>query len=302
MKILVTGGAGFIGSHIVDQCIHSGHEVAIIDNLSTGKEANIHPLATFYLNNLNDPMVQKIVAFEKPEVIIHHAAQSAVTVSLTNPISDADSNIIGTINVLEAARLNGVSKIIYASSAAVYGEPKYLGIDECHPIHPLSPYGISKYVPELYIQTYANLYNLNYTILRYGNVFGERQDPKGEGGVIAIFADKAKREEQLTIFGDGEQTRDFIYVKDVARANLLALTAAHNCILNVGTNQPTSLNQLIEQCQVLLGRKLIVDYKEPRQGDIKHSYMDNRLITSALNWSPEYNLRQGLENLLHYTP
>lgn len=298
MKVLVTGGAGFIGSHIVDLCIEAGYEVCIIDNLSTGKKENIHPLAHFYHNNINEPEVKQIISAEKPDFIIHQAAQSSVTVSLTNPIGDAQSNIIGTINILEAARLNGISKIIYASSAAVYGEPQYLGIDEEHPISTLSPYGISKYVPEMYIQTYQRLYGLNYTILRYGNVFGERQDPHGEGGVISIFTDKALRGEKLTIFGDGEQTRDFVYVKDVAKANLLALTAGENYILNVGTNQQTSLNQLIEECHSIVGKKITVEYKDPRPGDIKHSYMNNTLIKDTFNWNPKYNLRQGLENLL----
>ena len=298
MKILVTGGAGFIGSHIVDQCIEAGFDVCVIDNLSTGKKAQVNSAASFYETDINALEIDAIFAKEKPDYVVHHAAQSSVTVSVKDPVADAKSNVTGTIRLLEAAKSNGVKKIVYASSAAIYGEPQYMGIDEKHPIQPMSPYGISKYVPEMYFQTYHKLYGLEYTILRYANVFGERQDPFGEGGVISIFTDKVLRGESLTVFGDGEQTRDFVYVKDVAKANLLALQKQGNQIFNVGTGKPTSLNQLISECNAISGKTLEVHYKEPRRGDIRHSYMNNELITKELQWTPDYTLKQGLESLL----
>jgi UDP-glucose 4-epimerase len=300
MKVLVTGGAGFIGSHIVDQALAAGYEVCVIDNLSTGKKAQVHPNAAFYEMDIASTEIEKIVQTEKPDFIIHQAAQSSVPASLKDAVGDATTNIIGTVNLLEAARKHSVRKVIYASSAAAYGEPQYMGIDEVHPKQPLSPYGISKYVPEFYLQTYHQLYGLSYTVFRYANVYGERQDPKGEGGVVSIFVDRALNGQELTVFGDGEQTRDFVYVKDVARANIMALTGGDNEILNISTNQKTSVNELIALMNDILGTKLNVKYDAPREGDILHSYLDNTKATEKLGWTPQYSLRQGLEKTLHF--
>lgn len=300
MKVLVTGGAGFVGSHIVDQALEAGYEVSVIDDLSTGKKGQVNPYASFYEMNIASPDVERVIRQEMPDFIIHQAAQSSVPISLKDPIGDATTNIIGTVNLLEAARRHGVRKVVYASSAAVYGEPQYMGIDEVHPKQPLSPYGISKYVPEFYLNAYHHLYGLNYTAFRYANVYGERQDPKGEGGVVSIFVDRALAGQELTVFGDGEQTRDFVYVQDVARANIMALAGGDNEILNISTNQKTSVNQLIALMEEALGSKLAVKYEAPREGDIMHSYLDNTSATEKLGWKPRYSLQEGLTKTLRF--
>lgn len=300
MKVLVTGGAGFIGSHIVDQCIEAGYEVCVLDDLSTGKQEQVHPQSVFYRTNLASADVMSIVEKEKPDYIIHHAAQSSVPVSLKDPVGDAMSNVVGTVNLLEAARLHGVKKVIYASSAAVYGDPQYMPLDEAHPKHPQSPYGVTKFVPEFYLHAYYHLYGLKYTAFRYANVYGERQDPKGEGGVVSIFVDRSIAGEELVIFGDGEQTRDFVYVGDVARANVMALTAADNEIVNISTGTKTSVNELATLLEELLGSPLNVRRDAPREGDILHSYLDNAKATEVLGWTPEYSLREGLEKTLRF--
>lgn len=300
MKVLVTGGAGFIGSHIVDQALEAGYEVCIVDDLSTGKRGQVNPQASFYEMDIESPDIERVFQAESPDFVIHQAAQSSVPVSVQNPVRDAKINIVGTINLLEAARKHCVRKVVYASSAAVYGEPQYMGIDEIHPKQPLSPYGISKYVPEFYLNAYHHLYGLNYTAFRYANVFGERQDPKGEGGVVSIFVDRALVGEELTVFGDGQQTRDFVYVKDVARANIMALTSGDNEIFNISTNEKTSINQLIALMNDALGTELKVRYDAPREGDILHSYLDNTNAIEKFGWTPQYSLRQGLEKTLHF--
>jgi UDP-glucose 4-epimerase len=300
MKVLVTGGAGFIGSHIVDQALEAGYEVCIVDNLSTGKREQVNPQASFYEMDIESPDIERVFQEENPDFVIHQAAQSSVPVSVHNPVRDAEINIVGTINLLEAARKHDVRKVIYASSAAVYGEPQYMGIDEIHPKQPLSPYGISKYVPEFYLNAYYHLYGLKYTAFRSANVYGERQDPKGEGGVVSIFVDRALAGEGLTVFGDGRQTRDFVYVKDVARANIMALTSGDNEIFNISTNEETSINQLIALMNNALGTELKVKYDAPREGDILHSYLENTNATEKLGWTPRYSLQQGLEKTLHF--
>ena len=234
MKVLVTGGAGFIGSHIVDMLIEDGHEVIIIDNLSTGKKEFINKKATFYLLDINSPQLEQIFSKEKPEYVIHQAAQVDVALSIQDPVCDADSNILGTIRLLECCKKFKIRKIIYASSCAVYGETNDCSIHENFIVQPLSFYGASRYTSELYIQLNHKFSGTPYTILRYANVYGPRQTPKGEGGVIAIFMQKALKGEQPVIFGDGEQTRDFVYVKDVASANLSALKNGTNEIINIG--------------------------------------------------------------------
>lgn len=300
MKVVVTGGAGFIGSHIVEQSIARGDQVAIIDNISTGKETHIHPDASFYRLDLTSDRLLGVLQKEEPEVVIHQAAQVHVTTSVENPVYDATNNIIGTINLLEACRLTGVKKVVYASSAAVYGNPEYLPIDEQHPIHPLSGYGISKFTPEHYLAVYHHLYGIQYTILRYANVYGIRQDPRGEGGVISIFVDKILSDQPLTIFGDGEQTRDYIYVEDVAKANLAAIAAGDGEIVNIGSGISTSLNDVVKLFHSISGKQLQVDYGSERPGDIKHSYFNIKKARSVLSWEPTISLAQGLRHTYEY--
>lgn len=300
MKILVTGGAGFIGSHIVDLLVARGDQVVIVDNLVSGREENVNPNAIFYRLDLTNPAILDVFEKERPQVVIHQAAQIQVDTSVKDPLFDANTNIMGTIRLLEACRKTGVEKVVYASSAAVYGNPVYLPLDENHPVRPLSGYGVSKYTVEHYLDVYAHLYQLSYTVLRYANVYGIRQDPRGEGGVISIFMDKVLREETLTIFGDGEQTRDYIYVKDVARANLAAIERGEGEVLNIGTGMRVSLNEVVQYFDEIVGFKSQVVYGDERPGDIKHSFYDISKARQVLNWEPKVTLKEGLTTTYEY--
>ncbi|WP_434643734.1 SDR family oxidoreductase [Thermoanaerobacterium thermosaccharolyticum] len=300
MNILVTGGAGFIGSNIVDLLVDNGNDVVVVDNLFTGKKENINKKARFYNVDITDNDLYKVFENEKIDIVIHHAAQIDIQRSINDPVFDAKVNIIGTINLLECCKKYGIKKIVYASSAAVYGDPEYLGVDEKHAVNPISYYGISKHTPEHYIKVYNELYGLKYTILRYANVYGIRQDPKGEGGVISIFIDKMLSGKSPVIFGDGKQTRDFIYVKDVAKANILALEKGDNEIINISTNRSTTINELVEIMNKLMEEPLEPIHKEPRRGDILHSYLDNKKAKDVLGWKPDYELEDGLKETIEY--
>lgn len=300
MKVLVTGGCGFIGSHITDKLIERGHDVVVIDNLSTGKLDNLNSKAKLIEMDIRDANLCDVIAQYKPEVCYHEAAQIDIQKSIKDPNFDESVNIGGTINLLNACVKNGVKKFIYASSAAVYGNPKYLGIDEAHPINPISFYGISKFTPEYYIKTFAALYNIKYTIFRYANVYGIRQDPKGEGGVVSIFTDKLNKGETPLIFGDGEQTRDFIYVKDIAEANIRALDKADNEIINLGTASPVTVNRLIGLMAEIKGVNTAPRHEKERPGDIVHSYFNIDKMKEKLLFEPEYDLRRGLTETLEY--
>ncbi|MEK4621800.1 MULTISPECIES: NAD-dependent epimerase/dehydratase family protein [Priestia] len=301
MKVLVTGGAGFIGSHIVDKLIKRGFDVIIIDNLSTGKKENINLQARTYEVDITSPSaLEEVFVLEKPNYVIHHGAQIDIQKSIIDPTYDANINILGTINILEKCREHSVDKLVYASSAAVYGNPKNLPVNEQHEINPLSFYGVSKFTPELYIKIFSNMYGIKYSILRYANVYGIRQDPKGEGGVVSIFIDKMLNNASPVVFGDGQQTRDFIYVSDVADANLAALSNGDNETFNISCNQRTSVNELISLMNSLTEQSLRPTYKENRDGDIKHSCLDNKKALNNLAWSPKYSLEEGLRKTIHY--
>lgn len=301
MRVLVTGGAGFIASHIVDELVQLHHEVSIVDNLSTGNEKNVNKKAIFYKCDITDRDRLKIAfEVERPEVVIHHAAQIDVQTSLNSPAFDAETNIVGTINILECCRHFDVRKIIYPSSAAAYGEPKYLPLDENHQVDPVSFYGISKLTPEYYIKKYASLYGVNYTIFRYANVYGERQVPKGEGGVVSIFTQRLLNNEAPFIFGDGEQTRDFIYVKDIAQANIFALSKGDNELLNISTNKAITINELLKVMKDISGSTVDAVYKEVRKGEILHSYLDNRRAEEKLDWKIKVEFGDGIRNTIEY--
>jgi UDP-glucose 4-epimerase len=294
MNVIVTGGAGFIGSNLVDRLINDGFDTYVIDNLSTGKREFLNPRAKFYQSDILDLQKMKEIFEEvKPKGVFHLAAQIDVQTSIHNPGLDAQMNILGTINIIELCKTYN-SKLIYSSSAAVYGTPLNLPVCEQHPIHPLSNYGISKYTPELYICCYAQLYNVKYTILRYANVYGPRQMPKGEGGVISIFINKMMNNEIPVVFGDGEHTRDFIYVEDVVTANLSALNAEKSGTYNISTNKRLSINKLIEKINTILNKKVVPEYKVERLGDINHSCLDNQLAKMELKWQPKYSIIEGL--------
>lgn len=303
MKVLVTGGAGFIGSHVVDKLIAHGYEVCIVDNLSTGKQENINPLAKLYIADIVEAdALEQVFALERPDFVIHHAAQIDVQTSMQDPALDAKVNILGSINLVKCSTIYKVQKLIYASSAAVYGNPAYLGLDEQHTVRPVSFYGISKHTLEHYLQVFAELNQLSYCVLRYANVYGPRQDSKGEGGVVAIFIDKLLSRQSPFIFGDGEQTRDFVYVKDIAAANLAALGQGSNDIFNISSNSRTSVNEVFRLCSDLVKSDLAPIYKAARAGDIVHSYLANNKAVTELGWSPRYSLYQGLkETISHYS-
>jgi len=300
MEVLVTGGAGFIGSNIVDGLIEAGHQVIVVDNLSTGKKENLNEQAEFYNLDLRDQELKEVFKENEISHVIHHAAQIDVQHSIQDPLSDAQNNILGTINLLESCRAYNVKKIIYASSAAVYGEPDYLPVDEDHPIKAMSPYGISKHTPEHYIKIYNDLYNLKYTIFRYANVYGPRQDPKGEGGVVSIFVDKMLAEERPVIFGDGQQTRDFVHVYDIVKANLLALDNGDNILVNISTQSRDSVNDLVDHLNQILPYDIKAIYQEARKGDILHSTLANGKAKEQLGWTPDYDFKTGLEQTVGY--
>ena len=296
MKVLVTGGAGFIGSHIVDQLLAEGHQVVVVDDLSTGSLDNVNPQASFVRLSVLDGELLELFAREKFDAALHLAAQTIVGSSLEHPDIDARVNVLGTLQVLEGCRQHGVERIIFASSAAVYGDTAQLPVPEEAPGQPASFYGLSKLTAERYIQMYHALYGLNYLILRYANVYGERQGDRGEGGVVSIFAGCLCRNNRLNIYGDGGQTRDFVYVGDVAAANVAAVTTPQtNRILNISSQTETSVNELASLFAEIAGEAACPAYHPARSGDILRSTLRNREACAALDWQPRIGLREGLE-------
>ncbi|WP_033828850.1 GDP-mannose 4,6-dehydratase [Bacillus andreraoultii] len=295
MKALVTGGAGFIGSHLVEQLVAFNHEVHVFDNLSVGNIGNVNQTAQLHRYDIRSEEAKRWIQEEKPDVIFHLAAQADVGISIHEPVFDADVNINGTINLLEASRVAGVKKFIFSSTSAVYGDLEKEKINEKDPAIPKSYYGASKLSAELYIHIFSQLYQLPFTILRYGNVYGPRQTAKGEGGVIAVFLEKLKAGQSLNIHGDGEQTRDFIFVKDIVLANLAAVEQGDRGVFNISTGKATSINEIIEKLIDIHGEKVAINYTVERTGDIKHSCLMNEKAKKTLSWSPQVSVLKGLE-------
>ena len=301
-KILVTGGAGFIGSHVVDLFLAKGYEVVVLDDLSTGRISNLNPEAKFYQMDIRSPKVRDVFAAEKPDYVSHHAAQMDVRRSVAEPLFDADVNILGSINLIECAREFNVKHFIYISSGgAAYGEPERLPCDEEHPVNPICQYGASKHTVEHYLYMYYVNYGLNYTVLRYPNVFGPRQNPEGEAGVVAIFAGRMLAGEPVIVNGDGEQTRDFVYVGDCAYANYLAVSVDHQPgIYNLGWNRPTSINEIFFALANATGYAYPIQHGPAKLGETRHIYLDARKVARELGWTPTVTLEQGLENTVAY--
>jgi UDP-glucose 4-epimerase len=301
-KILVTGGAGFIGSHVVEQFIGRGFEVVILDDLSTGRASNLNPAARFYQMDIRDPKIREVFEAEKPDFISHHAAQMDVRRSVAQPLFDADVNILGSINVIECAREFGVKRFVYISTGgAVYGEPERVPCEETDPINPICQYGASKHTVEHYLFMYHVNYGLKYTVLRYPNVFGPRQDPHGEAGVVAIFTGKMMAGEPVTIYGDGTQTRDFVYVSDCALANYLAVSVDHQPgIYNLGWGQPTSVNDIFSTLAKVTDYPLPAQYGPAKVGETKHIYLNAEKAKRELGWSATVNLEDGLRQTVEY--
>ena len=295
MKVLVTGGAGFIGSHIVDHLLAAGNEVVVLDDLSTGSLQNLNPEATFIKMNILDDGLMQVFERERFDSVCHLAAQTSVSHSVEHPEFDAQVNVAGTLKVLEGCRRTGVSRIIFASSAAVYGDVVTLPVPENSLPRPTSFYGLSKLTGEQYIQMYQTLYGLPYVILRYANVYGERQGDRGEGGVVSIFTRCLQQGEVLTVFGDGSQTCDFIYVGDVAAANVQAICSREtNRILNISTQTENSVNQLIKLLAEISGREIAIENQAARAGDILRSMLCSEEAKKALEWIPATSFKEGL--------
>jgi UDP-glucose 4-epimerase len=281
--------------------VAAGHEVLVVDNLSTGKAENVHKDARLLEMDIADPALADLLAVERPDVVNHHAANPSVSRSVREPIFDATQNIVGTLNLLEAARRSGVARFIYISSGgAMYGNPQYLPMDEDHPSNPVSPYALSKHTGERYVDLYGGEHGLSWTSLRYANVYGPRQDPLGEAGVVAIFCQNLLDGEAPEIHWDGEQTRDFVYVGDCARANLMALEQGDRQAFNIGTGVPTSINSLFEVLLDVSGQVIEPRRGPRRPGDARHSYLDTSKIEQHLGWQALVNLRQGLAETWDY--
>jgi UDP-glucose 4-epimerase len=294
MKAIVTGGAGFIGSHLVEKLISNGAKVHVLDNFISGNLEYVHPHAVIHTNDICSIEAKQIILRERPDVVFHLAAQADVGRSIREPKYDANVNINGTINILEACREASVKKIIFSSTSGVYGSLQKDLISEEDVAIPISYYGLSKLTAESYIRLFYQLYGLPYTILRYGNVYGPRQTAKGEGGVVAVFLERIKKGMPLSIHGDGEQTRDFIYVKDVVQANIAAIDQGDQETIHVSTALKTSINQLSKMLIQIHGSELDTIYTCARTGDIKHSCLDNQKAHQLLNWNPKTDIFQGL--------
>ena len=301
-RVLVTGGAGFIGSHMVDALLDRGHEVAVLDDLSTGDRANVHPRATLFEASITDTEeVDRVFREVSPHWVSHHAAQISVTRSAEDPVGDAQTNVVGSLVVLEGCRRNGVEHLAFASTGgALYGEPQQIPCAESHPIRPLAPYGAAKYAVETYLEVYRATWGLRSVSLRYANVYGPRQSHRGEAGVIAIFAGKMLSGQQPTIYGSGQQERDFIYVSDVVEANMLVMERGLEGVFNVGTGTLTSVNQITAALRDCCSYNDEVTHGPERPGEVQRIALDSALFRQVTGWRCQMALEEGLRRTAAY--
>ena len=298
---MVTGGAGFIGSHLVDRLVDENYRVIIVDDLSSGKLKNLNHRATFHHLSITQPSLLEVLNREKPDLVFHLAAQSSVPRSVKDPILDNEVNVLGTLRLLEAARRAGVGKVIYSSTGgALYGEPEQVPCPDDAPVAPISPYGMSKFMAEQYLEFYSRQYRLNFTTLRYGNVYGPRQDPYGEAGVIAIFISAMLSGQRPRIFGDGNQRRDFVCVDDIVDANMAAIFRGHRRAMNVATGQLTSVNELYEILKDITGFRWEAEHGPARAGDVYRISLDCSLAQNELGWTPKTDLAEGLAQTVQF--
>ncbi len=303
MRVLVTGGAGFIGSNTVDALVAAGiHEVSVLDDLSAGKRHQVNPAARFYQVDIRDAArVTEVVEREKPEVLLHLAAQMDVRRSVADPAFDAQVNLVGFLNLMEAGRRNGLSRVVFSSTGgAIYGEQERFPCGEDHPCRPVSPYGVAKLATERYLFFYQVQYGIRYVALRYANVYGPRQDPHGEAGVVAIFCGRLLNKQPVTIFGDGEQTRDYVFVGDIVRANLAALERDCSGAINIGTGIETSVNRLYDALAEVAGVAIAPNYEPARPGEQMRSVISPERAGRELDWRPQVALREGLSQTLRF--
>ena len=300
-KILVTGGAGFIGSHITDALLSAGHSVHVVDDLSFGNRDNVNSAATFHELDIRSEDVARVIDQEQFDVMVHHAAQMDVRRSVSDPRFDSEVNIGGLLNLMEAGRSAGLQKVLFASTGgAIYGEPDYAPQDENHELRPLSPYGIAKFCSEKYLEYYRHTYGIEYVALRYGNVYGPRQNPHGEAGVVAIFSERMLSDEPVFINGTGEQTRDYVYVQDVVQANLLAMDHSNSDIFNVGTSVETSVNELFSTIRDAIDPSITENRREPQPGEQKRSVLSYSKASEILGWRPSVDVVTGLRKTVDW--
>ena len=303
MKVLVTGGAGFIASHLVDRLVAEGHRVVVVDNLSAGRRENVNPKALFYEVDICDAVsLEEVFEKEKPEVVDHHAAHVNVRKSVEMPAYDANINILGSLNLCELSKQYQIKKFIYVSTGgAVYGEPKVLPVKETCPVEPLSQYGVSKHTVEHYLYIFHKLYGLNFTILRYPNVYGPRQSPHGEAGVVAIFSELLLQNIRPTIFGDGSKTRDYVYVDDIINANMIVLNNVGNGeIYNLGWGKEISDLEVFHTVRRALASDIEPIFGEKRPGEIDHISLDSSKAMEKLTWNPKVTFGEGIKLTTQY--
>jgi len=300
-RALVTGGAGFIASHVADGLIDDGFEVSIVDNLATGHERNLPPKARFYKMDIRDEKLADVFDREKPEVIFHHAAQMDVRKSVDDPRYDADVNVLGSLNLLENCKRTGTKKIMFASTGgAVYGEVQKCPADESHPVAPLCPYGLSKFVFENYLSLYGRLYGMKYTVLRYPNVYGPRQDPHGEAGVVAIFSQQMLTGVTPKIFGDGNKTRDYVFVADIVRANMFSLSKGDCEVINLGWAKEIKDIEIFEAVRDAAGVDVKPIFADKRLGEIERICLDAGKAKKILGWEPQVPLKEGINKAVEF--